>query len=87
MGHISNITDYESFGRQTKLQLNPRNKPDLSWKWAVTVHTQDIGRVTVSHIFHLDLLSCEDASGFINHDSLEKIPVNTNVYTQAKPDP
>ena len=41
----------ESFGRQTKLWLNPRNIPDLSWKWTDTVHTQDIGKVTVSHIF------------------------------------
>ena len=51
---ISQLPHYESFGRQTKLQLNPRNIPDLSWKWADTVHTQEIGRVTVSHIFHLD---------------------------------
>ena len=88
MEHISNIKyiipteRYISqlpFGRQ--LQLNPRNIPDLSWKWADTVHTQDIGRVTVSHILHLDFLPCEDASGFANHDSLETILVNTNVYT------
>ena len=52
--YISQLPDYESFGRQTKLRLNPRNIPDLSWKWADTVHTQDIGKVTVSHIFHLD---------------------------------
>ena len=52
--YISQLPDYESFGRQTKLWLNPRNVPDLSWKWADTVHTQDIGRMTVSHIFHLD---------------------------------
>ena len=77
--YISQLSDYESFGRQTKLQLNPRNIPDLSWKWADTVHTQDIGRVTVSHIFHLDDL--------LTHDSLEMILVNTNLYTQAKPDP
>ena len=79
--YISQLPDYESFGRQTKLWLNPRNIPDLSWKWVDTVHTQDIGRVTVSHIFHLDFLSCEDASGFVNHDSLETILVNTNVYS------
>ena len=28
--YISQLPDYESFGRQTKLQLNPRNIPDLS---------------------------------------------------------
>ena len=67
--HISQLPDYESFGRQTKLQLNPRNIPD-------TIHTQDIGKVTVSHIFHLDDL--------LTHDSLEMILVNTN--TQATPD-
>ena len=76
--YISQLPDYESFGRQTKLQLNPRNIPNLSWKWADTIHRQDIGKVTVSHIFHLDDLS--------THDSLETILVNTNVYTQAIPD-
>ena len=76
--YISQLPDYESFGRQTKLQINPRNIPELSWKWADTIHTQDIGKVTVSHIFHLDDLS--------THDSLETILVNTNVYTQATPD-
>ena len=60
--YISQLPDYESFGRQTKLQLNPRNIPDLSWKWADTVHIQDIGRVTVSHIFHLDDLSSQGQS-------------------------
>ena len=50
--YISQLLDYETFGRQTKLCLNPRNIPDLSWKWADTVHAQDIGKVTVSHIFH-----------------------------------
>ena len=68
--YISQLPDYESFGRQTKLWLNPRNIPDLSWQWADTVHTQDIGKVTVSHILHLDFLSCGDASSPINHDSL-----------------
>ena len=77
--YISQLPDYESFGRQTKLWLNPSNIPDLSWKWADTVHTQDIGRVTVSHIFHLDDL--------LTHDSLEMILINTNVYTQAIPNP
>ena len=85
--YISQLPDYESFGRQTKFWLNPRNIPDLSWKWADTVHTLDIGKVTVSHIFHLDSLPCSDTSGLVNHDSLEIILVNTNVNTQAKPDP
>ena len=57
---------------------HPRNIPDLSWKWTDTMHTQDIGKVTVSHIFHLDEL--------LTHDSLETILVNTNVYTQTIPD-
>ena len=30
--YISQIPDYETFGHQTKLRLNPRNIPDLSWK-------------------------------------------------------
>ena len=57
--YISQIPDYETFGRQTKLHLNPRNIPNLSWKWAETVHTQDIGRVTTSQIFHVDVQSAE----------------------------
>ena len=52
--YISQLPDYELFGHQTKLHLNPKNIPDLSWKWADTVNTQDIGRVTVIHIFHMD---------------------------------
>ena len=44
------------------------------------MHTQDIGKVTVSHIFHLDFLSCSDMFCLVNHDSLETILVNTNVY-------
>ena len=49
--YIPQIPDYETFGCQTKLRLNPHNIPDLSWKWAEMVHTQDIGRVTTSQIF------------------------------------
>ena len=72
--YISQLPDYEIFGRQTKLHLHPRNIPDLSWKWANTVHTQDIGRVTVSNIFHLgDLLT---------QDVVNTILVNTNPYTR-----
>ena len=44
--YISQIPDYETFGRQTKLCLNPHNIPDLSWKWAEMVHTQDICHAT-----------------------------------------
>ena len=76
--YISQLPDYESFGRQIKLRLNPRNIPDLSWKWTDTIHTQDIGRVTVSHIFHLDDL--------LSQDKVDSILVNTNVYTHAIPD-
>ena len=47
---------------------------------------QDVDKVTVSHIFHLEFLPCVEDSGLVNHDSLETIFVNTNVYTQAKPD-
>ena len=70
--YISQLPDYELFGRQTKLRLNPKNILDLSWKWADTIHTQDIGRVTVSHIFHLDDL--------LTKDVVNTILVNTNVY-------
>ena len=59
--YIYQLPDYEIFGHQTKLHLNPKNIPDLSWKWANTVNTQDIGKVTVSHIFHVDDLLTQDA--------------------------
>ena len=39
--YISQLPDYELFGHQTRLCLNPRNIPDLSWKWADTINTQD----------------------------------------------
>ena len=73
--YISQLPDYELFGRQTKLRLNPKNIPDLSWKWADTVNTQDIGKVTVSHIFHMD--------DMFTRDAVETILVNTNVYTRS----
>ena len=82
--YISQLPDYESFGRQIKLRLNSRNIPDLSWKWADTIHIQDRGKVTVSHIFHLDVLSSEtNASSLLTTDSVESILVNMNVYTQT----
>ena len=73
--YISQLPDYEIFGHQTKLRLKPRNIPDLSWKWADTINTQDIGKVTVSHIFHLDNL--------LTQDDVDTILVNTNVYTHS----
>ena len=73
--YISQLPDYELFGHQTKLHLNPRNIPDLSWKWADTINIQDIGKVTVSHIFHLDDL--------LTQDDVDTILVNTNVYTHS----
>ena len=73
--YISQLPDYEFFGRQTKLRLNPKNIPDLSWKWADTVNAQDIGKVTVSHIFHMD--------DMFTWDAVETILVNTNVYTHS----
>ena len=73
--YISHLPDYEIFGRQTKLHLNPKNIPDLSWKWADTINTQDIGKVMVSHIFHMDDL--------LTQDVVETILVNTNVYTHS----
>ena len=71
--YISQLPHYECFGQQTKLHLNPKNILDLSWKWADTIHTQDIVTVTVSHIFHLDDL--------LTQDVVNTILVNTNVYT------
>ena len=76
--YISQLPDYELFGQQTKLRLNSKNIPDLSWKWANTIHTQNIGRVTVSHIFHLDDL--------LTKDVVNTILGNTNVYTRPTAD-
>ena len=87
--YISQIPDYETFGRQTKLRLNPRNIPDLSWKWAETVHTQDIGRVTTSQIFHVDVQSAGESvekieqvvKTSLRYENLESIYVNSHMYT------
>ena len=76
--YISQLPDYEIFGWQAKLHLHHRNIPDLSWKWADTIHTQNIGRVTVSHIFHLDDL--------LTQDTVKTILVNTDVSTQPTVD-
>ena len=57
------------------MHLNPKNILDLSWKWADTINMQDIGKVTVSHIFHMDDL--------LTQDVVETILVNTNVYTPS----
>ena len=47
----------------------------MSWKWADTVNTQEIGKVMVSHIFHMDDMFMRDA--------VEMILVNTKVYTRS----
>ena len=74
----------------TKLNcLNPHNIPDLSWKWAETVHTQDIGRVTTSQIFHVDVQSSEESAEKIEqvvktslrYENLKSIYVNSHMYT------
>ena len=83
--YISQIPDYETIGHQTKLRLNPRNIPNLSWKWAETVHTQDIGRVTTSQIFHVDVQSAEKIEQVVKtslrYENLESIYVNSHMYT------
>ena len=83
--YISQIPDYETFGCQTKLHLNPCNIPDLSWKWDETVHTQDIGRVTTSQIFHVDVQSAEKTEQVVRtswrYENLESIHVNSHMYT------
>ena len=73
--YISQLPDYEIFGQQTKLHLNPKIIPDLSWKWADTINTWDIGKVMVSHIFHMDDL--------LTQDIVETILLNTKVYTHS----
>ena len=83
--YISQIPNYETFGCQMKLCLNPRNIPDLSWKWAEMVHTQDIGKVTTSQIFHVDVKSAEKKEKSVKtslvYEDLESIYVNSHMYT------
>ena len=76
--YISQLPDYEIFDWQTKLHLNPRNIPDLSWKRADTIHTQDISQATVSHIFHLEET--------LSLDDMNTILVNNEAYTQPHND-
>ena len=73
--YLSQLPDYKIFGQQTKLHSNPKNIPDLSWKWADTINTQDIGKMTVSHIYHMD--------DFLIHHNVNTILVNTSVYTHS----
>ena len=57
----------------------------MCWKWAETVHTQDIGRVTTSQIFHVDVQSVGDNQSSMNtslmYEDLESIFVNSHMYT------
>ena len=61
----------------------------MSWKWAETVHTQDIGRVTTSQIFHVDVQSSEESAEemeqvgrtSLRYENLESIYVNSHMYT------
>ena len=73
--YISQLPDYEIFGRQTILHLNPKNIPDLSWKWPDTINMQDRDKMTESHIYHMD--------DFLIHHDLNTILVNTSVYTHS----
>ena len=41
---IATIPDYSTFGRATKLRLNPLNKLDLGWKWTDDLNTKSIGK-------------------------------------------
>ena len=83
--YISQIPDYETFHRQTKLRLNLHNIPNLSWKWAEMVHTQDKGKVTTSQIFHVDAESAEKTEQVVKtslmYENLESIYVNSHMYT------
>ena len=36
---ISKLPDYQLFGRQPKLRINPESIPNLKWKTVVTVYT------------------------------------------------
>ena len=82
--YISQIPDYKTFGHQTKLHLNPHNIPNLSCKWAEMVHTQDIGKVTTSQIFHVDVKSAEKTEQVMKtslmYKNLESICVNSHMY-------
>ena len=78
--YISQILDYETFGRQMKLHLNPCNIPNLSWKWAEMGNIQDIGKVTTSQIFHVDVESAEKKEQSVKtslmYENLESIYVH-----------
>ena len=43
---IAAIPDYSTFGRATKLRLNPLNILDLGWKWTDDLNTKGIGKVS-----------------------------------------
>ena len=43
---IAAIPDYSTFGRATKLRLNPLKILDLGWKWTDDLKTKSIGKVS-----------------------------------------
>ena len=43
---ISEIPDYERFGRKSKLRLHPSTIPDLGLEWMEDLHSYDIGQAS-----------------------------------------
>ena len=36
---VSKLPDYQSFGRQSKLRIDPKDIPNLKWETTVTINT------------------------------------------------
>ena len=71
---IAAIPDYSTFGRATKLRLNPLKIPDLGWKWTDDLNTKGIGKV--SNVDVIEIL--EDK--YKRMEKIESMFVNTTIY-------
>ena len=71
---IAAIPDYSTFGRATKLRLNPLNIPDLGWKWTDDLNTKGIGKVS-----NLDVIEILEAK-YKRMEEIGSMFINTTIY-------
>ena len=71
---IAAISDYSTFGRATKLRLNPLNIKDLGWKWTDDLNTKGIGKVN-----NLDVIEILE-NKYKRMEEIGSMFINTTIY-------
>ena len=71
---IAAIPDYSTFGRATKLRLNPLNILDLGWKWTDDLNTKGIGKVS-----NVDVIEILEAK-YKTMIEIGSVFINTTIY-------